>query len=66
MPKDFWTPLQAIILEICQTLDKGWQVQKRAIDTEESYFNIYLIVSSSNIQMLKSMDMFSRKISMLY
>jgi hypothetical protein len=31
---DFWSPLQAIIEELCSDIDKVWQTRKRVISTQ--------------------------------
>jgi hypothetical protein len=46
----FWSPLQAMIEEICQYFDKVWQTRKRVINTQFLVTFILKLVLSKNSQ----------------
>jgi hypothetical protein len=48
--EDFWSPLQAMIEEICQEFDKVWQTRKRVINTQFLVTFILKLVLSKNSQ----------------
>lgn len=48
--EDFWSPLQAIIEEICRDFDNVWQTRKRVINTQFLLTFILKLVLSKNSQ----------------
>lgn len=53
--KDFWSPVQKIIEEVCVSFDKKWQIRKRVIDTHFLVLFIFKLVLSKNKQGYKSL-----------
>jgi len=48
--EDFWSPLQAMIEEVCEDFDKVWQTRKRVINTQFLVTFILKLVLSKNSQ----------------
>ena len=53
--RDFWSPLQKIIMDTCLDFDKTWQVRKRIIDTNFLVLFLFKLVLSKNHQGYKSL-----------
>src|SRR5271165_1049864 len=53
--RDFWSPLQQIIRDICSNFDKTWQIRKRVIDTNLLVLFVFKLVLSKNRQGYKSL-----------
>lgn len=53
--RDFWSPLQDTIQQLCLSFDKKWQIRKRVIDTHFLVLFVFKLVLSKNQQGYKSL-----------
>lgn len=53
--KDFWSPVQKVIDEVCAQFDSQWQIRKRVIDTHFLVLFIFKLILSKNQQGYKSL-----------